>query len=102
MKRPADLTGVPFLVAFFGDGEGVAVGFDHRVEQGIKLSNALEVILDQFAAELTIAAYPVALRHGVGAKWLDLELDLWRTFVQTVKKWDQANLETLPRSKVTE
>ncbi len=34
--------------------------------------------LEVFAAELTAAAYPVALRHGVGDKWLDLELELWR------------------------
>jgi hypothetical protein len=32
--------------------------------------------LKNLAAELTGAAYPVALRHRVGDKWLDLELDL--------------------------
>jgi hypothetical protein len=45
--------------------------------------------LENFAAELTEAAYPIALRHGVGEKWLDLELDLWRVLTETVKKWDQ-------------
>jgi hypothetical protein len=44
-------------------------------------------ILEGFAAELTAAAYPVALRHGVGDKWLDLELELWRALTETVKKW---------------
>jgi hypothetical protein len=39
------------------------------------------------AAELTAAAYPVALRHAVGEKWLDLELELWRALTETVKKW---------------
>jgi hypothetical protein len=43
--------------------------------------------LEVFAAELTAAAYPVALRHGTGDKWLDLELDLWRVLTETVKKW---------------
>ena len=43
--------------------------------------------LEVFAAELTAAAYPVALLHGVGDKWLDLELDLWRVLTETVKKW---------------
>jgi hypothetical protein len=42
--------------------------------------------LEVFAAELTAVAYPVALRHGVGDKWLDLELDLWRVLSETVKK----------------
>ncbi len=45
--------------------------------------------LEVFAAELTAAAYPVALRHGVGDRWLDLELDLWRALTETVKKWRQ-------------
>jgi hypothetical protein len=45
--------------------------------------------LEIFAAELTAAAYPVALRHGVGDKWLDLELELWRVLSETVKKWER-------------
>ena len=45
-------------------------------------NHALEV----FAAELTAAAYWVALRHGAGDKWLDLELDLWRVLTETVGK----------------
>ena len=45
--------------------------------------------LEVFAAELTAAAYPVALRHGIGDKWLDLELGLWRVLTETVKKWEQ-------------
>ncbi len=42
--------------------------------------------LEGFAAELTAAAYPVALRHGLGHKWLDLELDLWRVLTEMVMK----------------
>ena len=42
--------------------------------------------LEVFAAELTAAAYCVALRHGAGDKWLDLELDLWRALTETVRK----------------
>ena len=30
------------------------------------------------AAELTAAVYSVALRHGTGESWLDLELGLWK------------------------
>jgi hypothetical protein len=43
--------------------------------------------LDNFAAELTRAAYGVALRHGTAGTWLDLELDLWRALADTVKQW---------------
>jgi hypothetical protein len=43
---------------------------------------------DALAAELTAAAYPIALRHGVKGKWLDLELDLWRVLAETIKKWE--------------
>ncbi|HZY90798.1 MAG TPA: hypothetical protein VFE78_38595 [Gemmataceae bacterium] len=43
--------------------------------------------LEAFAAELTAVAYSVALRHGVGDKWLDIQLDLWRVLTETVKKW---------------
>ena len=43
--------------------------------------------LETFVAELTAAAYPVALRHGGRDKWLDLELDLWRVLTETVQKW---------------
>ena len=42
--------------------------------------------LEVFAAEFTAAAYCVALRHGAGDKWLDLELDLWRVLTETVRK----------------
>ena len=45
--------------------------------------------LDDFVADLTEAAYPIALRHKGGERWLDLELDLWRAMAQTVKKWEQ-------------
>jgi hypothetical protein len=41
------------------------------------------------AAELTDAAYPVALRFKVGDEWLDLELDLWKVLSETVRKWEQ-------------
>ena len=45
--------------------------------------------VEDFGAALAAAAYPVALRHGAGERWLDLELDLWRAMAQTVKKWEQ-------------
>jgi hypothetical protein len=46
-----------------------------------------EQSLAALAAELTAAAYPVALRHAAGDRWLDLQLELWRVLTETVKKW---------------
>lgn len=45
--------------------------------------------VENFAAELTEASYPVMLRHGVPDNWLDLELELWEALKRTVKKWDE-------------
>jgi hypothetical protein len=45
-----------------------------------------DTLLENFAARLTRAAYSVALRHGLGHKWLDLELELWEALKETVKK----------------
>jgi hypothetical protein len=45
--------------------------------------------LDTFAAELTRAAYHVALRHQAAGTWLDLELDLWQALAVKVKRWGQ-------------
>ena len=47
--------------------------------------------LEALAAELTSAAYAVALRHGVEDKWLDLELELWEALKEAVKKWEQGS-----------
>ena len=44
------------------------------------------VLLEAFVAELTSAAYHVALRHGAGT-WLDLQLRLWHTLAETVEQW---------------
>jgi hypothetical protein len=45
---------------------------------------------ETFAAEVTEAVFPVALRYGVGKQWLDLELDLWRTLSETIQKCARA------------
>jgi hypothetical protein len=43
--------------------------------------------LESLAAELTLAAYRVALRTRTGGTWLDLQLDLWRALSDTVEPW---------------
>ena len=43
--------------------------------------------LDDLTAELTAAAYSVALRHEKPDSWIDLELDLWRAMGEAVQRW---------------
>jgi hypothetical protein len=51
--------------------------------------------LQSLAAELTLAAYRVALGTLTGGTWLDLELGLWRALADTVETWETQ----LPRSQ---
>ena len=46
-----------------------------------------EALLEAFAADITLAAYSVALQTGTRGTWLDLQLDLWRTLADKVKTW---------------
>ena len=48
-----------------------------------------ETSLDTFAAELTRAAYCIALRHKKPGSWVDLELDLWKALGETVQRWQE-------------
>jgi hypothetical protein len=48
-----------------------------------------DALLETFAAELTCAAYHIAIRHGAPGTWLDLELDLWQALANTVKQWER-------------
>ncbi len=45
--------------------------------------------LESLVAELTEAAYPVALRHRGPGGWIDLELDLWKALEQALSKWQR-------------
>ena len=46
-----------------------------------------DTLLENFAAELTSAAYPIVLRHGMRSSWIKVELGLWRALAETLKKW---------------
>jgi hypothetical protein len=46
-----------------------------------------EPLLENIAAELTTAVYPLVLRHALRGSWLDLELGLWRALAETVENW---------------
>ena len=51
-----------------------------------------DALLEVFAAELTLAAYRVALGTRTKGTWLDLELDLWRALADKVKTWERDRL----------
>ncbi|HJZ57806.1 MAG TPA: PaaI family thioesterase [Gemmataceae bacterium] len=50
-------------------------------------SGSRDARLETFAAELTLAAYGVALQTRTRDTWVDLELGLWRVLADTVKMW---------------
>jgi len=46
-----------------------------------------EIFLDNVTAQLTEAAYLVAMRHGGEGSWIDLKLDLWEVLADEIHKW---------------
>ena len=53
----------------------------------MKGSDLTAVDRDRFLAELTNAAYSVALRYQRPGSWIDLELDIWKALGTTVHRW---------------
>jgi hypothetical protein len=43
--------------------------------------------IENFAAELTSAVFPVVLRYGRKDQWLKLQLGLWRALADTAMGW---------------
>jgi len=45
--------------------------------------------LENYAAQLTRAIYPLTLLHGLkdSGSWIKLELELWKALTTTVQKW---------------
>ena len=60
--------------------------------------NNRDALLETLAAELTLAAYRVALRTTAAGTWLDLELDLWSTLADTARTW-KAGIGSIPLDK---
>jgi hypothetical protein len=54
-----------------------------------------DAFVENLAAELTSAAYPVVLRHWVGLGWLDLQLDLWKALSETIRRMEHADVDRL-------
>jgi carbon storage regulator len=45
----------------------------------------VDPFLESLAAELAEVAYRVALRHGLGDQWLELQLDLWEALTDALE-----------------
>lgn len=62
--------------------------------------------LEDFAAQLTQAAYCVALRHGVKDSWLDVEIELWKVLADGLNRQrfplDFAPLQSMDRKRQDE
>jgi hypothetical protein len=46
-----------------------------------------DLCLENVAAELTSAVYPLILRNGPSDSWLKLELGLWKALAEIIDKW---------------
>jgi hypothetical protein len=64
------------------------------VQRTSRATTDRDVLLEPLVAELTSAAYHVALRYGAGT-WLDLQLHLWHALADTVEQWARKSVETL-------
>lgn len=56
--------------------------------------------LDAFAAELSDAAYQIALRHGLHDSWVDLESDLWSAVAATLKNRSRKSSRPVQNSEL--
>ena len=59
----------------------------HSMDRDIETRVNPDALLETLAAELTLAAYRVALGTRTKGTWLDLELDLWRALADTARTW---------------
>src|SRR5262245_23299293 len=77
-------------LSLFGTGDAFVIASTKGIRAMFRqiTSNHSDPAVEDFAAELTEATYPVMLRQGIVENWLELELELWRTLTETVKKWE--------------
>ncbi len=64
------------------------------------ISTDREIRLDNVTAELTEAAYGVALRHSGEGSWIDLKLELWEVLADAVHKCRPDSVRNLADRKM--
>jgi hypothetical protein len=61
--------------------------FPLRLADGEPITpGARNATVESLAADLTDVVYRVALRQGLGDRWLELQLDLWRALTEALEK----------------
>jgi carbon storage regulator len=55
---------------------------------------------DALAADLSDAAYQIALRHCRADSWMELEMDVSRALATTIKRWKRKRLSSAPTHEV--
>ncbi len=74
----------------------------HAEGSGVAETEPAQNPLDAFAAELSDAAYQIALRHGLPDSWVDLELDLWSAVASTLKNLGRKSSRSVSESDALE
>jgi hypothetical protein len=64
---------------------------DGLIMTNTRTEHERDLALEDFAAALTEALYPVVLRQRPKCSWLDLELNLWKVLGQTIQAMADAN-----------
>ena len=64
---------------------------DGLITTNTRTEHERDLALEDFAAALTEAVYPVVLRQRPKCSWLDLELNLWKVLGQTIQAMTDAN-----------
>jgi carbon storage regulator CsrA len=54
--------------------------------QPVPVAAPFDPFLENLASDLTDVAYRVALRHGRGDQWLELQLELWEALTEALEK----------------
>jgi hypothetical protein len=60
-----------------------------------------DTLLENFTAEVTRAAYAVALRHDAEDKWLDLEMELWEALKETITKLGDEQIRSTSTDRIS-
>jgi carbon storage regulator len=71
----------------------------HGEDSGVASVEPVKDSLDAFTAELSDAAYQIALRHGLADSWVDLELGLWAAVAVRLKNFRRKSSRPVQKSE---
>ena len=67
----------------------------HGTNGAASAAARVDPLVESLASDLADVAYQVALRHGLGGDWLELQLDLWNSLTAALEKrsWSAKEIE---------